>query len=164
MKILTSKNIHLDIFCKNPIHIINESTNGVLSISKNKKILFYVITPTVLKKMFDLEYSFETEDISKEEKIKQKFSMHPKWTPDKDFLRKAALWGIILDEEVSSHELNAFISYWEAESCFFYHVQWEQKLARSLQKVRAFNLLKKQKDITYIPVPDKKTPDGFRGN
>ncbi|QIQ41088.1 MAG: primosomal protein DnaI [Buchnera aphidicola (Aphis urticata)] len=163
MKILVSKNISLDLFCENPIQTIKTAKNGALSISKNKKVLFYVITPSVLKKIFDLECNFTEENINKEEKMKQKFSMHPKWTPDTDFLRKASLWGIILEQEVSKHELNAFIAYWEAESCFFYHVQWEQKLARSLQRVRSFNLLKKQNDITYIPVPDKKTPDGFRG-
>ncbi|QFQ32771.1 primosomal protein DnaI [Buchnera aphidicola (Aphis fabae)] len=163
MKILVSKNINLDLFCKNPLQIIKTTKNGTLSISKNKKILFYVITPSVLKKIFDLEYNFENKNTKQEEKIKQKFSMHSKWTPDKDFVRKAALWGIILEKEASKYELSAFISYWEAEGCFFYHVQWEQKLARSLQRVRSFNLLKKQKDITYIPVPDQKIPDGFRG-
>lgn len=145
------------------MQIIKTTKNGTLSISKNKKILFYVITPSVLKKIFDLEYNFENKNTKQEEKIKQKFSMHSKWTPDKDFVRKAALWGIILEKEASKYELSAFISYWEAEGCFFYHVQWEQKLARSLQRVRSFNLLKKQKDITYIPVPDQKIPDGFRG-
>ncbi|WP_348769446.1 primosomal protein DnaT [Buchnera aphidicola] len=163
MKILISKNISVDLFCKNPIQIIKKTKNGTLSISKNKKILFYVITPSVLKKIFDLEYNFEQENINQEENIKKKFAMHQQWTPDKDFIRKAALWGIILEEEVSKHELTAFITYWEAEGCFYYHVQWEQKLARNLQKVRSFNSINKQKDITYIPSPDQKTPDGFRG-
>ncbi|QCI16868.1 primosomal protein DnaT [Buchnera aphidicola (Aphis helianthi)] len=163
MKILISKNISLDLFCKNPVQIIKTTKNGTLAISKNKKILFYVITPSVLTKIFNLENNFEQKDIQQEEKIKQKFSMHSKWTPEKDFIRKAALWGIILEEDVSKHELAAFISYWQAERCFFYHVQWEQKLARSLQRTRSFNLIQKQKDITYIPVPDQKTPHGFRG-
>lgn len=163
MKILVSKNISLDLFCKNPIKSIKQTNNETLSISKNKKILFYVMTPSALKKIFDLEYNFDKEDIQQEKKIKQKFSMHSQWIPDQDFLRKAALWGIILDKEVSKEELTAFISYWEAEGCFFYHIQWEQKLARSLQRVRSFKLLKKQKDLTYIPAPDQTTPDGFRG-
>lgn len=163
MKILASKNINLDLFCKNPIKIITKNENEALSISKNKKILFYAITPLLLKKILNFEYNFEKEDIEKENKIKKKFSMYPKWNPDKDFIKKSALWGIILEEEVSKHELSAFTSYWEAEGCFFYHIQWEQKLARSLQRVRSFNTVKKQKDITYIPIPDQTTPDGFRG-
>ncbi|QCI18595.1 DnaT-like ssDNA-binding domain-containing protein [Buchnera aphidicola] len=163
MKILVSKNISLDLFCKNPTQIIKSNENSTLSISENKKILFYVITPSILKKIFNIEYNFQKEDIKKEQKMKKKFSMYSTWTPDKDFIQKAALWGIILEEEVSKHELNAFINYWEVEGCFFYHVQWEQKLARSLQRVRSFNILKKQKDITYIPEPDQKTPEGFRG-
>ncbi|CAL4317878.1 Primosomal protein 1 [Buchnera aphidicola (Protaphis terricola)] len=163
MKFLVSKTITLDFFCQNPIQIIKEAKNKTLSISKNKKILFYIIQPSLLKKIFDLEYNLEEKNIQKKNKMIQKFAMHSKWIPDKDFIQKAALWGIILKKEVSKYELAAFISYWEAEGCLFHHIQWEQKLARNLQKVRSFNFFKKQKDITYIPTPDKKIPDGFRG-
>ena len=39
MKIFISKNINLDLFCKNPIQIITSTKNKTLAILKNKKIL-----------------------------------------------------------------------------------------------------------------------------
>ncbi|QCI24686.1 primosomal protein DnaT [Buchnera aphidicola (Rhopalosiphum padi)] len=164
MKILVSKNITLDLFCKNPVQIIEKEKNGTIAISKNKKTLFYVITPKVLKNLFDVEkYGLKNETTKKEKKVIEKFPMHSNWIPDKDFIQKAALWGISLNEEVSKYELASFISYWKAEGFFFHHIQWQQKLARSLERSRSMNLIKQKRDITYIPVPDQKTPDGFRG-
>ncbi|AYN24478.1 primosomal protein DnaT [Buchnera aphidicola] len=161
MKILVSKNITLNLFCKNPTQIIDTENNGTIAVSKNKKILFYAITPKVLQKLFDIEkYNSKNET---KKKVIEKFPMHSNWVPDKDFIRKAALWGISLDEEVSKYELASFISYWEAEGFFYHHIQWQQKLARSLDRSRSMNVIKQKKDITYIPVPDQKTPDGFRG-
>ena len=112
-------------------------------------------------KSFKTEINPTAEQITK---INKKFSMHPHWMPDKDFIRHAALWGIILTKEASKTELAAFISYWQAEGCFFYHIQWQQKLARSLQKSRSIEYkLQKKRDITYTPTPDKTIPHGFRG-
>ncbi|AAM67595.1 primosomal protein DnaT [Buchnera aphidicola] len=165
MKILVSKKITLDLFCKNPIQIIEKEKNEIISISKNKKTVFYVIQPKALKKLFDIkEYFVKSKITKKEKKIIEKFPMHTNWIPDKDFIQKAALWGISLNEEVSKYELASFISYWEAEGLFFHHIQWQQKLARSLERSRSMNnAIQQKKDITYIPVPDQKTPDGFRG-
>lgn len=163
MKILVSDNISLELFCKNPIPILEKSNKGAISVLKNDSPIFYVITPYLLKKMFDLEYNSLNTDIKKQNILK-KFSMHPQWTPDKDFIRQAALWGIMLTEEILESELACFISYWQAEGCFFHHVQWQQKLARSLQKSRSITYIsQKKRDITYIPTPDQTIPNGFRG-
>lgn len=157
MKILVSKNITFNSFCKNANQIIESEKNGIISVSNNKKTVFYVIHPNFLKKLFDLEnYQLKKEII-------KKFPMHSNWNPDKDFIKKAALWGIALNEEVSKYELASFISYWKAEGVFFHHVQWQQKLARSLEQSRSIKLIRQKKDITYIPMPDQKIPDGFRG-
>ncbi|AHG60337.1 primosomal protein DnaT [Buchnera aphidicola] len=164
MKILVSKNITLDLFCKNPIKILKEFDNKAIAVLQNDTTIFYAINPDFLKKIFDIEYN-SVYTHSEKENINKKFSMHPKWTPDKDFIRQAALWGIILDKEVLESELACFISYWQAEGCFFYHIQWQQKLARSLQKSRSLTdqFSKKRRDITYIPTPDQTIPSGFRG-
>lgn len=164
MKILFSKNITLSSFCKNPTQIIKSKKNNIVSISKNKKILFYIVHPDCLKKLFDIEkYNLQNKITEKEKKIIKKFSMHAHWKPDEDFIKKSALWGISLDKEVSQYELASFISYWEAEGCFFHHIQWQQKLARSLERSRSINSIKQKNDITYIPIPDEKIPEGFRG-
>ncbi|QIQ41649.1 MAG: primosomal protein DnaT [Buchnera aphidicola (Microlophium carnosum)] len=163
MKILVSDDISLDLFCKNPIHTLEQSNKGIVAVIKNNSPIFYVITPDVLKKIFDLEHHVLQKNIKKQN-ISKKFSMHPKWTPDKDFIHQAALWGIILTEEILESELASFISYWQAEGCFFHHIQWQQKFARSLQKSRSMNYIsQKKRDITYIPTPDQTIPNGFRG-
>ncbi|ACL29854.1 primosomal protein DnaT [Buchnera aphidicola str. APS (Acyrthosiphon pisum)] len=163
MKILISDNISLELFCKNPIKILEKSNKGIIGVLKNKSPIFYVITPYILKKIFDLECNLLDLDKTKQQ-ISKKFSMHPQWTPDKDFIRQAALWGITLTEEILESELASFISYWQAEGCFFHHIQWQQKLARSLQKSRSISYMsQKKRDITYIPTPDQTVPNGFRG-
>ncbi|QCI25263.1 primosomal protein DnaT [Buchnera aphidicola (Sitobion avenae)] len=163
MKILVSDNVSLNLFCENPIPILEKSNKGVIAVLKNNSPIFYAISPCLLKKIFDIECHLSKKNIGKPDILK-KFSMHPKWIPDKDFIRQAALWGIILNEEVSESELACFISYWQVEGCFFHHIQWQQKLARSLQKSRCMNYIsQKKRDITYIPTPDQTIPNGFRG-
>ncbi|QCI20187.1 primosomal protein DnaT [Buchnera aphidicola (Brachycaudus cardui)] len=163
MKILLSTSTNLDLFCKNPIKILETSNNGIIEILKDNKAVFYAITPCFLQKIFDVEYNLSCKDRLKKNTYK-KFSMHQNWRPDKDFIRKSALWGIILTEEISKSELACFITYWQAEGCFFHHIQWQQKFARSLQKSRSLNQFsQKKRDITYIPTPDKTVPSGFRG-
>jgi len=158
MKILVSDNVKLDLFCKNPIEILEKSNKGVIAVIEKNSPIFYAITPHLLKKLFNFEDNISSK------KINKKFSMYPEWTPDKNFIHQAALWGIILNEEISNSELACFISYWQAEGCFFHHIQWQQKLARSLQKSRSTNYMsQKKRDITYIPTPDQIIPNGFRG-
>ncbi|QCI23600.1 primosomal protein DnaT [Buchnera aphidicola (Macrosiphoniella sanborni)] len=164
MKILVSNKITLDTFCHSPKKIIDNSHTGIVEILKNNSTICYVITPIMFNKIFNLKYKTIGYENIKKNNINKKFSMHPKWTPDKDFIRQAALWGITLTEAVSEFELACFISYWQAEGCFFYHIQWQQKLARSLQKSRSIKYTpNKKRDITYIPKPDQTIPDGFRG-
>ncbi|STU57412.1 primosomal protein I [Klebsiella pneumoniae subsp. ozaenae] len=55
------------------------------------------------------------------------FSAWPRW------------WGIALSQPVTPEELAAFVAYWQAEGKVFHHVQWQQKLARSVQISRASN-------------------------
>ncbi|RYA93778.1 DnaT-like ssDNA-binding domain-containing protein, partial [Enterobacter cloacae complex sp. 742-ADZ3-9B] len=93
-----------------------------------------------------------------------KFAMYAGWQPDADFQRLAALWGIALSQPVTPEELAAFVAYWQAEGKVFHHVQWQQKLARSVQQSRA-RLVAQQhrRDINDVPEPDKAIPQGFRG-
>ncbi len=75
----------------------------------------------------------------------------------------AALWGINLIQPVTDEELATFISYWQAEGKVFHHVQWQQKLARSVQISRASNNGAPRRDVNSVPQPDNSIPDGFRG-
>ncbi|HDI6167620.1 TPA: primosomal protein DnaT, partial [Escherichia coli] len=92
-----------------------------------------------------------------------KFAMYPDWQPDADFIRLAALWGVALREPVTTEELASFIAYWQAEGKVFHHVQWQQKLARSLQIGRASNGGLPKRDVNTVSEPDSQIPPGFRG-
>lgn len=92
-----------------------------------------------------------------------KFQMRDEWKPDDGFIKRAALWGISLNAEITPFELADFITYWKAEGKAFHHDQWQQKLARSVQQSRARPAAKVQRDINFISEPDKVTPPGFRG-
>ncbi|MCG7368398.1 primosomal protein DnaI, partial [Pantoea sp. ACRSH] len=92
-----------------------------------------------------------------------KFAMYAGWQPDADFQRQAAIWGVALSEPVTPAELAAFVAYWQAEGRLFHHVQWQQKLARSVQMNRAASGGQPKRDITQISNTDYNIPDGFRG-
>jgi len=62
-----------------------------------------------------------------------KFTMFEGWTPDDDFLLKAAQWGLSLTDVPPQTALAEFITYWQAEGKAFHHAQWEQKFAQSLK-------------------------------
>ncbi|HHK8874986.1 TPA: DnaT-like ssDNA-binding domain-containing protein [Escherichia coli] len=62
-----------------------------------------------------------------------KFTMFQGWTPDDDFLLKAAQWGLSLTDVPPQTALAEFITYWQAEGKAFHHAQWEQKFAQSLK-------------------------------
>ena len=87
-----------------------------------------------------------------------KFAMYPDWQPDTDFIRQAALWGVALREPVAAEELASFIAYWQAEGKVFHHVQWQQKLARSLQIGRASNGGLPKRDVNTVSEPDSQIP------
>ncbi len=75
----------------------------------------------------------------------------------------AALWGIPLVQPVTSEELASFVAYWQAEGKVFHHIQWQQKLARSIQMNRATFTSSTRRDVNAIAQPDDHIPDGFRG-
>ncbi len=60
-------------------------------------------------------------------------------------------------------ELAAFVAYWQAEGKVFHHVQWQQKLARSVQISRASNGGQPKRDVNSVSEPDSHIPRGFRG-
>lgn len=65
-----------------------------------------------------------------------KFAMTGHWQPDPDFSRKAAQWGVILNEPYRPEELAEFITYWQAEGKAKHHAQWEMAFAKSIQQQR----------------------------
>ncbi|BAE74486.1 conserved hypothetical protein [Sodalis glossinidius str. 'morsitans'] len=67
-----------------------------------------------------------------------KFTMHDDWLLDEEFSRKAATWGIVLDEPPTATELAEFITFWKAEGKAKHHAQWEQALTKSIRRSREF--------------------------
>lgn len=65
-----------------------------------------------------------------------KFAMTGHWQPDPDFSRKAAQWGVILNEPYRPEELAEFITYWQAEGKAKHHAQWEMAFAKSIHQQR----------------------------
>lgn len=63
-----------------------------------------------------------------------------------------------LREPVTTEELASFIAYWQAEGKVFHHVQWQQKLARSLQIGRASNGGLPKRDVNTVSEPDSQIP------
>ena len=85
--------------------------------------------------------------------------------PDADFQRQAALWGVALKEPVTAEELASFVAYWQAEGKVFHHIQWQQKLARSIQIGRASNGgMPKRDDVNSVSEPDSHIPPGLEDN
>lgn len=67
-----------------------------------------------------------------------KFQMYQGWKPSDDFQRQAMLWGMPIRQGLNlPAELSSFIAYWQAEGKVFHQVQWEQKLARHLNRALA---------------------------
>ena len=73
------------------------------------------------------------------------------------------VWGIALTQPVAPEELAAFTAYWQAEGKVFHHIQWQQKLARSVQINRASSGAQSKRDVNAFSEPDKQIPHGFRG-
>lgn len=65
-----------------------------------------------------------------------KFVMTGHWQPDPDFSRKAAQWGVILNEPYRPEELAEFVTYWQAEGKAKHHAQWEMTFAKSIHQQR----------------------------
>lgn len=66
-----------------------------------------------------------------------KFRMFEDWKPTADFARQANLWGMPVKAGINIEaELSSFIAYWQAEGKVFHQIQWEQKLARHLDRAK----------------------------
>lgn len=178
-RILTPDVIGIEAFHNDPQGALSRTENGVLAIFKDNVPAFYAVTPARLAVLMALEARLNApqSDVALEAPLFNepssqnagvpvplgKFAMYPAWQPDRDFQRMAALWGVNLPQPVTDEELATFISYWQAEGKVFHHVQWQQKLARSVQISRAGNNGALRRDINSMPQPDNSIPDGFRG-
>ncbi|WP_343128627.1 DnaT-like ssDNA-binding domain-containing protein [Buchnera aphidicola (Kurisakia onigurumii)] len=173
--------ITLDIFSNNYKKIIKYSKNKIIEIKDQKKTIMYILTPQQMKSLSLINNNKKKDNIIFTKKVFQnlnkieqleynkinlhgKFQIHEKWMPDKDFLKKSAIWGINLKNFPTQGEIASFISYWKAEGRFFYHIQWQQKLAHSIKKSRSilYSVNKYKRDINEVATPDQKIPDGFR--
>ncbi|WP_017349329.1 primosomal protein DnaT [Pantoea sp. A4] len=176
VKILTSTLIGLDQFRQDPVAALQHAEQGTLAVLEQYAPVMYAITPERLAQLLALEAAAQQpNDVMLDESLFSpesapvaipagKFAMYPQWQPDADFERQAAIWGIALSEPLTATELAGFTAYWQAEGRLFHHVQWQQKLARSVQMQRATQGGQPKRDITRITDPDRTTPDGFRGD
>lgn len=176
-KILTSDIIGLEAFCREPREALARTGQGTLAVFDQNAPAFYAITAERLAYLLSLEAQLAkpASDVTLEDPFFEdapdaapipapmgKFAMYPGWQPDPDFQRMAALWGITLTQPVTPEELSSFVTYWQAEGKVFHHVQWQQKLARSLQMGRA-KPGGQTHDINALGQPDYKVFKGFRG-
>ncbi|MEN0615783.1 primosomal protein DnaT [Klebsiella indica] len=177
-RILTTDFSGLDDFMQDHATVLAKSASGVVAVFANNAPAFYALTPERLATLLELEarLSRPGSDIALDAQFfaeppqaepcvvpMGKFPMYADWQPDADFQRLAALWGIALSQPVTPEELAAFIAYWQAEGKVFHHVQWQQKLARSVQIGRASNGGQPRRDVNAISEPDNHIPRGFRG-
>jgi DNA replication protein DnaT len=145
-RILTSHFSGLDEFLQQHAALLAKSTDGTVAVFANNAPAFYALTPARLAQLLELEANWRAPAATS--RLTRSFSTNPPrrrlrcrwanlpctdWQPDADFQRLAALWGIALSQPVTPEELAAFVAYWQAEGKVFHHVQWQQKLARSVQ-------------------------------
>lgn len=158
--ILDSTLIELEVFRDNPVASLKATDNGVLAVLDKNEPLFYVLTPERLTQLLAEERN--QTGVPPSLIPAGKFVLDTHWRPDTDFVRQAAVWGIHLNAPVTKEELAAFVAYWQAEGCAFHHVQWQQKLARSVQRSRYFDKIKSIQNINDSSAPDYHVPEGFR--
>ncbi|GAA0483421.1 MULTISPECIES: primosomal protein DnaT [Tatumella] len=178
VKILASSIIGLDEFSQDPVSALQSAGQGTLAVFNQNAPVMYALTAERLAELLAAETALQRPaDIVLDEQFFDpqaaspaalripagKFPMFAGWQPDKDFQRQAALWGIALSEPVTDEELASFVAYWQAEGRVFHHVQWQQKLARSLQTGRVTKYSQGRRDLTGVAEPDRQTPNGFRG-
>ncbi|MCY1700611.1 primosomal protein DnaT [Lelliottia sp. SL45] len=176
-RLLTTSVAGIDAFVRDPRGILTKADGGTLAVFADNAPAFYAITPERLAQLLDIEarLSRPVSDVALDTQFFEeptsapvavpmgKFAMYSGWQPDADFQRQAALWGIALTQTATPEELAAFVAYWQAEGKVFHHVQWQQKLARSIQINRASNGGQPKRDINTISEPDNQIPPGFRG-
>lgn len=176
-RILTASVVGIDALLHDPGSVLNRAENGTVAVFTNNVPLFYAVTPARLAQLLELEEKLSRpgSDIALDNQLFNepsaqpvavpmgKFAMYDAWRPDADFQRMAALWGIALTQPPTPEELASFTAYWQAEGKVFHHVQWQQKLARSLQIGRAANNGQPKRDLNTLSEPDTHIPPGFRG-
>ena len=176
-RILTSSVVGIDALMNDPEGVVKKADNGAVAVFVNNAPAFYAITPARLEQLLELEArlarpgsdvtldgQFFDEPTAAPVAVPMgKFPMYAEWQPDADFQRMAALWGIALSQPVTPEELASFTAYWQAEGKVFHHVQWQQKLARSLQIGRTANGGQARRDLNSLSEPDSQIPPGFRG-
>lgn len=177
-KLLTSDIIGFDAFCRDPRRAIAQTAQGTVAVFDHNAPAFYAISAERLAALLTLEARLANpaSDVALEAPLYDepapeapvaapmgKFALYAGWQPDADFLRMAALWGITLTQPVTPEELSSFVTYWQAEGKVFHHVQWQQKLARSLQIERKRHGGNQSHDINAIGTPNYKVLKGFRG-
>lgn len=174
---LTPDVVGIDALVHDHQTVLAKAEGGVVAVFANNAPAFYAVTPARLAELLALEEKLARpgSDVALDDQLYQepqaapvavpmgKFAMYPDWQPDADFIRLAALWGVALREPVTTEELASFIAYWQAEGKVFHHVQWQQKLARSLQIGRASNGGLPKRDVNTVSEPDSQIPPGFRG-
>lgn len=174
-RILTSHFSGLEEFLQQHAALLAKSTDGTVAVFANNAPAFYALTPARLAQLLELEARLARpgSDIALDPQFFEepaaapvavpmgKFAMYAGWQPDADFQRLAALWGIALSQPVTPEELAAFVAYWQAEGKVFHHVQWQQKLARSVQISRASNGGQPKRDVNSVSEPDSHIPRGF---
>lgn len=170
-RVLTPDVVGIDALIHDHQTVLAKAEGGVVAVFANNAPAFYAVTPARLAELLARPGS----DVALDDQLYQepqaapvavpmgKFAMYPDWQPDTDFIRQAALWGVALREPVTAEELASFIAYWQAEGKVFHHVQWQQKLARSLQIGRASNGGLPKRDVNTVSEPDSQIPPGFRG-
>lgn len=176
-RILTSRVAGLDALMRDPRGVVANAEGGAIAVLVDNAPAFYAITPERLAQLLEtearlarpasdvaLDTQFFDDPASAPVAVPMgKFAMYQGWQPDPDFQRQAALWGIALTQPVTPEELAAFTAYWQAEGKVFHHIQWQQKLARSVQINRASSGGLAKRDINTISEPDNQIPPGFRG-
>lgn len=176
-RILTTRVAGIDAFIRDPRGVLSNAEEGAVAIFADNAPAFYAITAERLAQLLDIEarLSRPASDVTLDTQLYEeptsapiaipmgKFPMYDGWQPDADFQRLAALWGIALTQPVTPEELASFVAYWQAEGKVFHHVQWQQKLARSLQTGRGNHNGLSRRDINAISEPDNVIPPGFRG-
>ncbi|MGL4428560.1 MAG: primosomal protein DnaT [Silvania sp.] len=176
-RILTTSIAGIDAFMRDPRSVLANAEGGTVAVFADNAPAFYAITPQRLAQLLETEARLTrpASDVALDTKFFDeptnmpvavpmgKFAMYAGWQPDADFQRQAALWGIALTQPVAPEELAAFTAYWQAEGKVFHHVQWQQKLARSVQINRASSGGQQKRDVNSFSEPDKQIPNGFRG-
>ncbi len=176
-RILSTNVIGIDDFMRDPAHALSQAQGGTVAVFAHNAPAFYALTPARLATLLELEarLSRPSSDVSLDAQFFEepaaapvnvpmgKFAMYAGWQPDADFQRLAALWGIGLSQPVTPEELASFVAYWQAEGKVFHHVQWQQKLARSVLMSRNSQGGAAKRDVNAISEPDNQIPPGFRG-